>query len=490
MIYTISALLYIFFLLLIGLYFTKKVKNEDDFIVAGRKANVWMLTGTLICTWIGSGSLFGTAGLAFRTGISEIWFSSGAWIGILVIYFIANKVRDLSQYTLTDILEKKYGRLAKILASITIIIAYLVIAGYQFKGGGRLISIITEGSISPETGTLLTALFIITFTCLAGMVSIIALDVINGSIMIIAIFTALPLAISRLGGVNKLVATIQENSPSHLEIMGGHHFLWVVALILPTFLLLLSESSMYQKFSSAKDSKTAKKAVFGMLAGVVTIEIVMALLAIVGYALYHHDQRFVINGIINKPMAEEIILRIGFEQIPAWAGVLLLNAGIAIILSTGNTFLMVTSTNLSRDFFSRLTEKYQFKKIHVQRFFIVVLGIMAYLIVSQFQTILEMAFISYTMIGASLTPALLASFFWKKVTKIGGIASILAGMVSTLFLTLLNQFLLKQEITFTLFKIKFPFDTDYIAIPAACISVITLILISLLTCHKKTKEDQ
>src|SRR5690606_7676743 len=115
---------------------------------------------------------FGTAGLTFRTGISELWFSAGAWVGILVVYLVAARVRHIAQYTLTDLLEKRYSRLAKVLGTITIIVAYMVIAGYQFKGGGRFIGILSQGEITPEAGMVISAALIIGFTVLAGMVSI------------------------------------------------------------------------------------------------------------------------------------------------------------------------------------------------------------------------------------------------------------------------------------------------------------------------------
>ena len=106
MIYTTVTLLYLAILIGIIVYKSRSVKTEDDFVVAGRSVPVYLLVGTLVCTWIGSGSLFGTAGLTFRTGFSELWFSMGAWIGIVVIYFIAARVRKISQYTLTS---SKYG---------------------------------------------------------------------------------------------------------------------------------------------------------------------------------------------------------------------------------------------------------------------------------------------------------------------------------------------------------------------------------------------
>lgn len=480
MIYTTITLLYLAILAAIIIYKSRSVKTEEDFLVAGRSVPVYLLVGTLVCTWIGSGSLFGTAGLTFRTGFSELWFSMGAWIGIVIIYFIAAKVRKISQFTLTDLLEKRYNRTARILGTITIIVAYLVIAGYQFKGGGRFIYILSEGSISANEGMVISCIVIIAFTALAGMVSIVSIDIFNGIIMIIAMALVLPFAISSHGGWGEVVATINAKSPDYLSLTEGHDIFWIMGVILPTFLLLMSESSIYQKFSSAKDEMSAKKAVIGMLVGVVVIEFLMCTISVVGYAIYANDARFFLaDGSINTVMAEEIILRIGYEQMPALVGSFLFAAGVAIILSTGNTFLMVTSTNVNRD----LIQPYLLKNAKiknpmlVQRIVIIVLGIIALLLVTQFETILEMAFISYTMIGASLAPVLLASFFWKRVTTAGGVASIIAGMS----VPVINKVLEVSEISFSVSGVSFPVNTDYIAIPALALSLIMLIGVSLLT---------
>ena len=482
MTYLIVTIGYIAVLAGIIVYKSRGVKSEEDFVVAGRNVPVYLLVGTLVTTWIGSGSLFGTAGLTFQVGFSELWFSLGAWIGILAVYFIAARVRRISQYTLTDILEKRYSPLARLLGSITIIVAYLIIAGYQFKGGGRFLSILTEGGISVEQGTLITFLIIIAFTALAGMVSIVSIDIFNGIIMITAIILAVPFAISGFGGWDNVVNTIRETSPDHLSVFEGHEPMWYLGIMLPTLILMLSESSVYQKFSSAKDAKSAKKAVMGMFIGVVGIEFLMCLLAVVGFAIYAEDARFFLaDGSVNAAMSEEIILRIGFEQLPAFVGSLLFAGGAAIILSTGNTFLMVTSTNVSRD----IIEKYFIKdasnklKLIIQRTSIVVLGFIAYLIMTQFTEILEMALISYTMIGAALAPPLLATFFWKRVTKQGGIASILAGMLTVVMIEVLNRVYTESALDIGI--MRFPFDSQMIAIPALIASILALVVVSLIT---------
>jgi SSS family solute:Na+ symporter/sodium/proline symporter len=202
-----------------------------------------------------------------------------------------------------------------------------------------------------------------------------------------------------------------------------------------------------------------------MFVGVVLVETLMMLIALVGFAIYADDPRFFLaDGSVNRAMAEEIILRIGFEQLPVIIGSMLLAAGAAIIISTGNTFLMVTSTNVTRDilqaFFYKNARPAQI--IWIQRICIVVIGLLAFLMMSQFETVLEMAFISYTMIGASLAPPLLAAFFWKTIAVLNSISQHSAEPLQLL-------------------GVSFPFNVDYIAIPAVIVTVSTLIIVSLAT---------
>jgi SSS family solute:Na+ symporter/sodium/proline symporter len=100
------VILYPLILLGVSLWRSRGVKSHDDFMVAGRAVPVPLLVGTLVCTWIGSGSLFGGAGLAYRTGIAELWFSSGGWLGLIVAFFLAARVRRIAEYTVPDLLER------------------------------------------------------------------------------------------------------------------------------------------------------------------------------------------------------------------------------------------------------------------------------------------------------------------------------------------------------------------------------------------------
>jgi solute:Na+ symporter, SSS family len=466
-IYLIAVVVYVGLLMFIGVRKSRSVKDQDDFMVAGRKTPTWILVATLVVTWIGSGSLFGGAGLAFRMGFSGLWFSAGAWTGIIVIYFLAHRVRRISQYTLSDILEKRYSAAARVLGTSAIIIAYLTIAGYQFRGGGRLLQILT--GIDPHLGGAIVCITVIVFTMAAGMVSILSLDMFNGAVMSIGVLIAVPLSLAAVGGIG-VVETLPAD---RFAVFGDNNALWALGIFLPTLFLLLSESSMYQKFFSAKDESSARKAVIGMVVGVVILETSLATISIFGSAKYIHMAPFAnADGTLNKAVTETILLQVARFDLPPAAGVLLICAAVAIIISTANTFLMVPSTNITRDIYQRFInpDASQQKIVRFQRYWILLLGVTAYIVANFFESILDMAFTAYAMVGAGITPALLAAFLWRRVTVAGGVASIAAGMGVTLVITILN-FILAEPVI----------ETDYIIIPAAIASILFLVVVSLLT---------
>ncbi|TCO07892.1 sodium:solute symporter family protein [Natronoflexus pectinivorans] len=465
---------YLIVLMGISVWKSFMVKNQEDFMVAGRKVSTPKLVGTLLCTWLGSGSLLAGAGLAANVGFAELWMAAGAWLGIIIVFFLAGKVRRIAEFTVPDILELRYNKWARILGTMVIVIAYTTIVGYQFRAGGFVLDLVA--GIPEWQGVLLTAAFIVVFTAFAGMLSIVSVDIINGTVITIAIVIAAPIVFFSIGGSEHLTATLD---PSHFQIFGDKSFFWAMGIFLPTFFLLLGESNMYQKFFSAKNEKSAKKAVVWWVIGTIIVETALASLAI--FAFSHFNALDAMSEFfLGSENSERIILhtaRYSTEVgLPIWAGLLLIMASVAIITSTGNSFLLTPSTNLTRDIYQRFINPNVSGQriILMQRIMVVLLGIMAYLLLTQFSTILAMALTAYTMVGAGLTPALLAAFLWKRVTVAGGVASIATGMGVTLFITITNSVMMSLSDTQLL-------NEQYIILPAAALSITVLIVVSLLT---------
>ncbi|MDI6401241.1 sodium:solute symporter family protein [Balneolaceae bacterium ANBcel3] len=481
MIFFVAVIGYLILLMSISIYKSFLVKNQEDFMVAGRSVSTPKLVGTLLCTWMGAGSLLAGAGLAARIGFSELWMAAGAWIAIIIVFFLAARVRRIAEFTVPDILELRYNKWARILGTIVIVIAYTTIVGYQFRAGGFVLELVA--GIPMWQGVLLTAAFIIIFTAFAGMLSIVSVDIINGAVITVAILIAAPIVFFHIGGAEYLTTTLD---PSYFTVFGNQNFLWAMGIFLPTFFLLLGESNMYQKFFSARNEKSAKNAVMWWVVGTIIIETALASLAIFAFS-HFNTLEATSEFFLSADQSERIILhtaRYGTEVgLPLLVGILLIMASVAIITSTGNSFLLTPSTNLTRDIYQRFINPHvdSSRIIVIQRMMVVLLGVLAYLLLTQFTTILAMALTAYTMVGAGLTPALLAAFLWKRVTVAGGVASIATGMGVTLAITIANAINTSLSGHVLL-------DEAYIILPAAFLSILVLIVVSLLTPHDpKTK---
>ena len=614
--FDLSYLLNPYFLMIIGyiaiimgvsIWKSRGVKDQEDFMVAGRSVSAWLLVGTLVCTWIGAGSLLGGGGRAFRGGFSQLWMSAGAWLAIIIIFFLADRVRRISKYTVQDLLEQRYHPAARILGAIVVVLGSTTIFSYQLRGGAFVLEY--RMRMPQEWGIILTAIVIILFTMLAGLRSIVSVDIINGILIILAIFIGLPLMLGILGGLETAgdgeqpaanvswfeqmeagVKHVADTLPAeHFTVFGtedrvqegiegeltydpqskagreaddtsftSNPFLglvWAMGVFFPTFFLLLGESSIYQKFYSARDERTARRAVVGFFIGVVVLETALAAFSVVSSAhpdadiwrqsydrfcqaeieLIKEEQKIteiriekgegltdaekeglearlesvmesrrenwqiLVSEIepetsaqpqfpaydpenptqyldnataLYRTRTDSINLFSAFQLLPTWAGLLLLGGGMAIILSTGNSFIMAASTALVRDIWQRFLRPRagQREIVWVQRLVMVLLAVFAVMQLTLLrETVWQMALAAYTLIGAGLTPVILAAFLWKRVTPAGGVASVGAGLLTwALCVTLKIMGLIDL-------------DYDFIIYPAAGASILALIIISLLT---------
>ena len=114
MAYVWTILGYMTLLLCVGIYLSRRVKGQEDFMVAGRTLTAPVLVATLLATWIGSGDLFSVADLSYRHGYSSLIGSAGGWLGIIAVFFIAGRVRR----------KKRKGKV-DVLAAVLILQSYL-----------------------------------------------------------------------------------------------------------------------------------------------------------------------------------------------------------------------------------------------------------------------------------------------------------------------------------------------------------------------------
>jgi SSS family solute:Na+ symporter len=479
-IYLYIILGYLIVLTALNFVRARRVKSQDDFMVAGRRLKWWVMVFTLICTWIGSGTFISGAEFASKAGFSALWLAAGAWVGIILIYFLAGKIHTFGQYTIGDILEVRYGPLARVVGAVALLLSFTAIVSYQFVAGGFILNVVTNGRISDAVGTVIAAVFVILFTALGGMIAIAYTDLPNGIIIVLACLLSVPFVYLAAGG---LAQATQSLSPGYFAVVnsqfGVHPTLKAVGYFLSTLFLLMGVQSMYQKFYSARSAKDAKKAVIWWTVGTIFVETVVVVIAVFAYSK--------LKGQIDLSVPKaggKVVLMAARSLVPAPVGVLLLGAACAVVISTGMNYLLSPSTTLMRDIYQRFLKKDASQKslVALQKVLVVAIGVLAFLLAVRLKSVLEMSFFAYTIYGAAITPSLIAALAWKRATRAGGLASIISGTAVCIFLKILAE---------TLPPDKVP-DGDPWGIPliypALLVSVGSLVIVSLLT--KKPKPEE
>lgn len=436
--YLYIILAYLLALTAYNVYRSRQVKSQEDFMVAGRSLSLTKMVFTLVCTWIGSGTFIAGAEYASYAGWSAVWQPAGAFLGIAIIYFVAGKIRTFGQYTVGDILEVRYGRFARLFGAIALIIAFTTIVAYQFRAGGYILNVISDGRMSVESGQIIAAIFVIGFVAIGGMVAVAHTDLPNGIIIVSSCLLAIPFVIAAAGGWahahEVLPAARFEVFPADF---GKYPPLKALSYFLSTLMLLMGVQSMYQKFYAAKSPGEAKRAVAIWIVGTIIVETIVIAIAV--YASVYNAER----GLGWDGRA--LVLNAARYMTPGPVGVLLLAAACAVVLSTGMNYLLSSSSNVMRDIYQGMINPKAdpSKMVALQKVFIVVMGLCAFLLIfvpTYFKleiSVLQYAYFAYTMYGVAVTPALFAALTWKRATRQGGVASIVGGAAAAVFFEVL-----------------------------------------------------
>lgn len=451
-IYLISVIIYLVVMALMGVYFGRKaIATSDDFMAAGRSLPLFVVMGTLLATFVGSGTIIGGASFIYQYGPwAAIFNLSGGIVGIIVLYFIAEKVRVGEAYTVPEIIEKRFGGSARLVSSIFILLAYVGITAYQFTGGAYVLQITTGLSI--ETGAIIIAALVIFLTVSGGLFSVAYTDALSALLIVFGLLLGLPFVLNNVGGFEGLALSLPEHAK---QWNGGLSFLQLLGFFLPLFLLILGDQNMYQRFAAAKDAKTAKRSTIGFFIGsvlVIGLTIIFATAAIVMFPNIKPDTA---------------VLNMAINGLPLGIGLIVLCAAVAFIITTATSYLLSASGNIVYDIYKRYSKKEipDKKLLKVNRFIVLILGVLAYILGMYFPSVLAIQMYSYTMYGAAITPAILATILWKRATTAGILSSMVIGGVSTIFWeVILNR--------------PFELNSVLFALP---MSVLALVIVSILT---------
>ncbi|MBE9403308.1 sodium:solute symporter family protein [Brachybacterium sp. Marseille-Q2903] len=418
----VVLVIYVVLMLAVGAWFgrSKQTASGEDFMLAGRSLPAPVLAGTMLATFVGSGSIIGGANFAYSYGVLPgFLFFSGTIIGTLVLIAIAKRVRGLANYTIPELFEQRFSRATRLVATIMMLVAFIGIAAYQFTGAGYIISLITP--LDGTTGSILAAV-LITFLALAGGLKSVAwTDYISAIMIVFALWVTLFFVIGvDLGGVSELGSV----GSGQGGVFGGLSPIQMLGFALPLLALILGDQNMYQRLSSAKDEKAAHKGAILFFFGAIIMIVPIVLLAV---------SSAVLQPGIEPDMAVLSLSDARFT--PGAIGGALLAGAFALVVTTGSSYLLTCSLNIVHDLVGQVSPKTPqnpARDMWLGRAAVLGVAVLAYVMVQFFPSVLALQMYAYTMYGATITPVVLAALFWKRATAVGALAAMLVGGVATI----------------------------------------------------------
>jgi sodium/proline symporter len=437
---------YVTLLISWGIYQGRKVRTGDDFAIAGRKLPGWAAALSERATGESSWALLGLPGAAYAMGLTEIWTALGCVAGIITAWvLIAWRLREEAEKyqvsTFTQYISAKHGecgRILRIISSLAIVFFFFFYVGAQFLGGGKTLH--TLFGLKPGTGALITAAIIIPYTVYGGFRSVVYTDVVQAIIMIITLIAGPIAGIIFILNHNDIYATgiaeaLAHAGDSYTSVTGGASGFAAGLLIAGGFSwffgYLGGQPQLSVRFMAIKDMRHAKKARNIGIAWTLIAYCGALMLGWIGLAIFGPtglaDPEYVMPSVILKLFP------------PAMAGILIAGA-IAAMISTADSLLIVSSTELSENILKpkrkdKAGKSAGISTLNRHRLTTSLLAVVALILSYLSPSKLIFTIVSYVWagIGCTFSVVILFTLFWKEFHGRAAIITIIAGLLFTVF---------------------------------------------------------
>lgn len=421
----------------VGIYFLKRNKSQEDYYVGSREMTSFHIGLSVVATDVGGGFSIGLGGLGFLIGLSGSWmlFTGiiGAWISAIIlipiIYPLAKKHHFLS---FPEVLNHFYNRKVALIAGIISLIGYIGFTSSQVLAGAKLAAA-TFPSITIIQAVLLMGVVVIGYTVLGGLKAVIFTDTIQWIILMVGlIFIGIPLGFIKVGGWEAINLYLPKDFLSFSNISFIQFINWLITIVPIWFVGM----TLYQRIYASKDEKTAKKAWF--IAGLFEwpvmafMGITLGLLGRVAFEQgmfteFGYAPGSAIDAEIGLPLLLTHIFPIGLMG-------LLMSSYFSAIMSTADSCLMAASGNFTTDIL-RLS-KSNTKSIKYSQLATLVIGILAILLATKMQNVLDLMLYSYAFMVSGLFVPVLGFIFLKKPSANAALYAMIFGGGTTLTLIL------------------------------------------------------
>lgn len=412
--------------IVLGIIISKKVKNANDFFVAGRQAPTLLIVGSLVASYCSTGLFMGDVGEAYGgfyvPFIMTVMMQVGGYV--LGSVFFGKYLRRSETLTIPEFFGKRFhSRPLRILAAVTAIITMTVYLLSVMQGIGTLMNYVT--GIDYNICIVLALITFAVLTVASGSKGVLITDTIMFGIFTLASVTAVAVIVVKLGGWNTAVKNVTDINPilfswsgdlSHLYPTGRENMVWAVMTGLTWMAVCAVGPWQSSRYLMAKNEHVVVRSAVWAAIGVACLEFFIPTTSVL---------LNVFSDLIPEPTRSMIWA--AMNLVPTAVGVVVLTGVLAAGISSATTFLSLIGSSVANDIMVISDDR---KKLKYGRIAIVAVCIIVmFLAVYNPPQIYIILLLSGTVVVCSWFPVCIASIWSKRITKIGAFAGMLCGFL-------------------------------------------------------------
>mgnify|MGYP000858363636 FL=1 len=464
------AVIVLYFVVLIGIgsWASKKIKNTEDYIVAGRSLGFWVFTILIVCSICSGMSLLGVSGFGYTSGWPGIWEQIFVPLAAsFCIIFFGVKLHTLGRergyMTIQDYLADRFEspREVRALAAVSGIVVSLIYLVGQYAA----ISIVLVWlfAIPHWQALLISGVIITAYTVVGGLYAVSWTGLFQGGILIFGVLLMAPSVIASAGGLAHINTVLAGIDPNFVEPWFPSPAYAPYAYTTPEFLvsfgilLIVGLACAPHVVSNVLAVKEARYFKWAPLVAFLIYAVVMFLVKFTGFAVRSlvEEGTLVLPDAVN---AQDFAFIAGVEHampnVALWA--LFAVIVLAAVMSTTDRLMLTVGTSFAWDVYKNiLRPSATDREVLLVSKVTIILGAGGTLLLAVNPPPM-LAWLIWMGIGvmlATFAVPLLAGLYWRGATGEGAIASMVVGLVAAGIFGYYSKFVGSLPVHFSLYAL-------------------------------------
>ncbi len=430
-IYVIGTMVAMVLFIVIGVFAGRKVETINDYYVAGRKAPVILIVGSLIASFLSTGAFLGDTG--------EVY--SGFFMGITIVGILqasgyvyganlfGKYIRRAKVNTVPEYFDKRFDspRLRK-LAAITVIVAVSAYLLSAIQGVSTLMTTLT--GLDYRVCVIIAWLSFTIFTVYSGSMGVLLTDTIMFIVFLVAALIGIPFVVNAAGGWNETIESLAQsvtrpgiiawtNNLDYMYPTGAQNLIWAVVYGIVWAIVVMVSPWQTSRYLMAKNEHTVVRSSVWASMGVVVVTTALYFTA----AFVYH-----INPELQD--ASTSIIWAAMNCMPAIIGVVMLTGILSAGISSASTFLSLVGASVTNDVLKKTENTTTEQELKKSRYGMAIVSIIV--LVIAFLNPPQIFWIMYfggTVIASSWGIVALASVWYKNISETGAFWGMLLGFI-------------------------------------------------------------